>query len=91
LVRTDPAVKTIEDRQQLLRELLEELYDRVITSAILAGRLDPSAAREEPETVDGDADGSMFDPDSDLPDESPAVAPARTVSAPSPRRRIVLR
>lgn len=92
LVRTDPAVKTIEDRQQLLRELLEELYDRVITSAILSGRLDPMAAREEPETGDGDADDSMFDPDRDLPDDSVApVAPARTVSAPSPRRRIVLR
>lgn len=92
LVRTDPAVKTIEDRQQLLRELLEELYDRVITSAILAGRLDPMAAREEPETGDGNADDSMFDPDSDLPtDAAPVVAPARTVSAPSPRRRIVLR
>jgi len=91
LVRTDPAVKTIEDRQQLLRELLEELYDRVITSAILAGRIDPSAAREEPETGDGDADNSMFDPSRDLPDDDAAVAPARTVSAPSPRRRIVLR
>jgi hypothetical protein len=91
LVRTDPAVKTIEDRQQLLRELLEDLYDRVITSAILSGRLDISAAREEPETGDGDDDDSMFDPDRDLPDDNVAVAPARTVSAPSPRRRIVLR
>jgi hypothetical protein len=50
LVRTDPAVKTIEDRQQLLREALEEMYDRVITCAIAARRIDASAAREDPDT-----------------------------------------
>ncbi len=49
LVRTDPAVKTIEDRQQLLRETVEEMYDRVIQAAISAKRLDISAAREDPE------------------------------------------
>ena len=49
LVRTDPAVKTIEDRQQLFRETLEEMYDRVLSMAITAGRLDPAAAREDPD------------------------------------------
>ncbi len=49
LVRTDPAVKTIEDRQQLLRESLEEMYDRVISSALQAGRISRQAARHEPE------------------------------------------
>lgn len=54
LVRTDPAVKTIEDRQQLMRETLEEMYDRVLSMAITAKRLDPSAAREEPDVTSGD-------------------------------------
>ncbi len=49
LVRTDPAVKTIEDRQQTLKETLEDIYDRVIEAAIRAGRLSPEKARHEPE------------------------------------------
>lgn len=49
LVRTDPAVKTIEDRQQILRETLEEMYDRVLSTALTAGRISRQAAREEPE------------------------------------------
>jgi hypothetical protein len=49
LVRTDPAVKTIEDRQQILREQNERVYERVMAAAYLAGRLPKEAAREEPE------------------------------------------
>jgi hypothetical protein len=48
LVRTDPAVKAIEDRQQLMRETLEEIYDRVMANAIDSGRLDKARARHEP-------------------------------------------
>lgn len=49
LVRTDPAVKTIEDRQQLLRETLEEMYERVMSTALTSGRISKQAAREEPD------------------------------------------
>jgi hypothetical protein len=53
LVRTDPAVKTIEDRQQLLREdVYEDMYNRVLTNAIIAGRLPKHLARKDPETLD---------------------------------------
>lgn len=59
LVRTDPAVKTIEDRQQVIREDVENLYLRVITSAYNAGRLNKHAAKEEPEfRRDGWQDGT---------------------------------
>lgn len=54
LVRTDPAVKTIEDRQQLIRELLEDTYDRVIEAAIRSGRISKEKARLEPETRSAD-------------------------------------
>lgn len=53
LVRTDPATKTIEDRQQLLKELGEAIYDRVIADAILVGRLDPRKARRDPDITVG--------------------------------------
>ena len=57
LVRTDPAVKSIEDHQQRLTEIGEQVYDRVIASAINAGRLDISKARKDPEVnVDDDTD-----------------------------------
>src|SRR5258707_1731044 len=58
LVRTDPAVKTIEDRQQQLRETIEEMYDRVVSAALAVGRISARAARHEPETV---ADGNQLD------------------------------
>lgn len=61
LVRTDPAVKTIEDRQQLLKELGEGIYDRVIADAILAGRLDKSKARRDPDVAVGK--GGDYGPD----------------------------
>lgn len=93
LVRTDPAVKTIEDRQQILRELMEDLYDRVITAAILGGRISPEAAREEPDVRKGpmvptdpeDAFGG--DNDDLLPPAT--VQPQRTSKKPS--RKITLR
>jgi hypothetical protein len=50
LVRTDPAVKAIEDRQQLIREYFEEMYNRVQANALMAGRIPREAAREEPGT-----------------------------------------
>lgn len=65
LVRTDPAVKTIEDRQQFLREGVEEMYDRVLTSAIVAGRIDKSKARKDPEVL------------KDMPDEDEERSIAR--------------
>lgn len=49
LVRTDPAVKTIEERQQLLRETLEEMYIREMAMALASGEIPPEAAREEPD------------------------------------------
>ena len=54
LVRTDPAVKTIEDRQQILRELLEDMYDRTCEAALREGRISKSAARHEPEVIASD-------------------------------------
>lgn len=54
LVRTDPAVKAIEDRQQIVREFLEDMYDRVMASAYAAGRISSLAAKAEPETVRGE-------------------------------------
>lgn len=94
LVRTDPAVKTIEDRQQILRELLEDLYDRVITAAILGGRISPQAAREEPEVrkgpmVPGDPEDGMSD-DGDDAQSSQIVRP-QTSDRPRPSRKIELR
>lgn len=56
LVRTDPAVKTIENQQQVLRELQEDMYDRVIEAAINAGRISKTAARHEPEVRRAPAD-----------------------------------
>lgn len=63
LVRTDPAVKTIEDRQQLFREMVEEIYDRVMTSALLAGRISREAVRAEPVTGPGEDDEDNEDDD----------------------------
>lgn len=63
LVRTDPAVKTIEDRQQVLKEVGEGIYDRVIADAILAKRLDRSKARRDPELQFGQ--GGDYGPNDD--------------------------
>jgi hypothetical protein len=49
LVRTDPAVKMIEDRQQILREVIEEIYVRQMALALARGQLSREDAREEPE------------------------------------------
>lgn len=59
LVRTDPAVKTFEDRQQLLREALEEMYERVLSAALASGRVSRQAAREEPEIIRDEDDLSV--------------------------------
>jgi len=67
LVRTDPAVKTIEDRQQLLREIGESIYDRVIADAIQNGRLDKSKARRDPD-VELDGDDEIDDEMEEIPD-----------------------
>jgi len=56
LVRTDPAVKAIEDRQQIFRETIEEMYDRVMTAALIAGRITRKAAREDPHMGPGEDD-----------------------------------
>lgn len=57
LVRTDPAVKTIEDRQQILREAVEQIYDHVMALALDAGRIPPEAIRNDPEaSADNDED-----------------------------------
>jgi hypothetical protein len=69
LVRTDPAVKTIEDRQQLLRELSDQIFERVIADAIDAGRLDLSKARRDPERVD-EFDDEQDDVEPDEPVQS---------------------
>jgi len=57
LVRTDPAVKAVEDRQQIMRETLEDIYDRVIAAALQAGRIRPSSVRGDPELVPDEDDG----------------------------------
>ncbi len=49
LVRTDPAVKTIEEKQQIMKEAVSEAFERVVTAAILAKKLDPKKARVDPE------------------------------------------
>ncbi len=53
LVRTDPAVKTIEEKQQVQKEILVEMHERVVANAIVAGKLPRSAARKDPELVQG--------------------------------------
>ncbi len=70
LVRTDPAVKTIEDRQQTLKETLEDIYDRVIEAAIRAGRLSPEKARHEPE--------QRSEPGELAPDDAPEPEPVQS-------------
>lgn len=51
LIRTDPIVKAVEERQQLFTEMVEEMYDRVLAVAIDEGRIDPSKARHDPEVL----------------------------------------
>lgn len=53
LVRTDPAVKAIEDRQQIHKETNEEIYERVVESALREGRIRPQDVRGDPEAVPG--------------------------------------
>lgn len=68
LVRTDPAVKAVEDRQQILRESLEDLYDRVMEAALREGRIDRAAIRRDAMVVPDD--GQVADeqnPDKSLP------------------------
>lgn len=81
LVRTDPAVKTIEDRQQTLKETLEDVYDRVIEAAIRSGRLSPEKARHEPERRD--------EPGLLAPGDEDEVAPPTSAHArPHPTRAV---
>jgi len=56
LVRTDPSTKTFEDRQQILRESFENVYDRVMEAALREKRITPKAAASEPEVGKGDPD-----------------------------------
>lgn len=69
LVRTDPAVKMIEDRQQLLRETCEEVYDFVMASALSAGRISKTAAREDPDARNDEQmdDDKELAPNVDMP------------------------
>jgi hypothetical protein len=76
LVRTDPAVKTIEYLQQVIKEQSEEMYDRVMSTALLAGRITRRAARQEPETR---ADGEMTNPLSLPPGSGSRPVRAQTV------------
>jgi hypothetical protein len=46
LVKTDPAVKTIEEKQQMVKEIVMEMYERVLTSAVMAKKLDPKKAAQ---------------------------------------------
>ena len=97
LVRTDPAVKTVEDRQQILRETIEDMYDRVISAALLAGRISPQAAREEPDVQKGPMLDHEPDTDEDEGgDEEPVIVPSTVVQRPKrtpvpPLRKIMLR
>jgi hypothetical protein len=77
LVRTDPAVKTIEDQQQILKETGEQIFERIIAEAINARLLDPSKSKySNPDTTMDAGD----DPNEDEPtDERPMRAQARLV------------
>lgn len=74
LVRTDPAVKAVEDRQQILRETLEDQYDRVMEAAIREGRLDASNARKDPSI---EPDQNQVDDEKDQSKELPFAAAHR--------------
>jgi len=78
LVKTDPAVKTIEDRQQLLQETIEAVYDYVMADALAAGRLDRGAIKHDPERVD--------DP-SQVEDDDDEATPGRRTVLLRPARR----
>jgi Phage portal protein, lambda family/Phage portal protein, SPP1 Gp6-like len=79
LVRTDPAVKAVEDRQQILRESLEDNYDRVMEAALREGRIRPQDVRGEPDVVpDEQQVGDERDPDKELPFQKPAHSAAST-------------
>jgi hypothetical protein len=74
LVRTDPAVKTIEDQQQILKETGEQIFERVIAEAINAGLIDPSKAKHaNPDTT---MDNGQDDEDREI---KPMRAQARLV------------
>ncbi len=89
LVRTDPAVKAVEDSQQILTETLENGYDRVMEAGLREGRIRPQDVRRDPEVV-GDED--MADQErsgADLPFHRPAHSslPARAFAPrPQPKR-----
>lgn len=53
LVRTDPAVKTIDEKQQVTKEIIMECYERVVSSAIIAGKLPKEKAKANPDMVQG--------------------------------------
>jgi intein/homing endonuclease len=80
LVRTDPAVKAVEDRQQILRESLEDTYDRVMEAAIREGRLSLDDIKGDPTVLpdDGQVDDEKSQ-DKNLPfggsSHSPVKAP----------------
>lgn len=75
LVRTDPAVKAVEDRQQILRESLEDIYDRVMEAGLREGRIRPQDVRKEPEIV---PDQGMADDEKDASKELPFNKPAHS-------------
>ncbi len=87
LVRTDPAVKSMEDRQQVHREDLERIFDRVMASALISGRISKDKIRKDPElTNDGWQDGTQ---EPDNPIRAERVGPATTDERPAQRARIV--
>lgn len=75
LVRTDPAVKAVEDRQQILRESLEDIYDRVMEAALREGRIRPQDVKKDPEIV---PDQGMADDEKDASKELPFQKPGHS-------------
>lgn len=79
LVRTDPAVKAVEDRQQILTETLENTYDRVMEAGLREGLIRPQDARRDPEVVgdEGMADQERGGEDLPFAPQAHSALPAR--------------
>jgi hypothetical protein len=87
LVRTDPAVKTIEEKQQVQKEILTEMHERVIATAILAGKLPRHAAKKDPELVQGN------DPDIGKRKKNykPGFGPGKKAQTVQPPKKVSIR
>lgn len=80
LVRTDPAVKAVEDRQQILRESMEDSYDRVMEAGLREGIISKAAARKEPTIVPDEQQGQdERDGSKELPFARPSHSPVQAV------------